>query len=133
MRTATYNALQEIQHERLRQESDEGWTPAHDDNEHQTGEIAMAAACYALGYAAPKLMGGELFKRLWPNDWEWKPDGALTSLGCRRRQLVKAGALIVAELERLERASTLTRPTINADINGPNRARTIQGSSTDAK
>jgi hypothetical protein len=36
---------------------------------------------------------------LWP--WEEKPSG----LGDRKRCLVKAGALIVAEIERLDRAA----------------------------
>lgn len=112
MRCATYNALQEIEHERLRQESDEGWTPEHDDS-HEGGDLAHAAAAYAMGKMAIVNIGGER-TRLWP--WEdayWK-DG-----DTRRRQLVKAGALIVAELERLERASTLTRPVVDSDINGP--------------
>ena len=32
--------------ERQRQVDVEGWTPAHDD-EHDEGELAIAAACYA--------------------------------------------------------------------------------------
>ena len=72
--------------ERRRQISAECWTPEHDDA-HRNGELAQAAACYADGE----------FSDIWPWDesW-WKPT-------TRRRNLVKAGALILAEIERLDR------------------------------
>lgn len=79
----------ELVAERRRQIEAEGWTPYHDD-EHGNGELARAAACYALG----KILNG-----YWP--WSprwWKPKD-------RRRDLIRAGALIVAEIERLDRAS----------------------------
>jgi len=80
----------EILTERFRQISDEGWALNHDD-EHDAGEMADAAACYALE------MPQEIIKHLWPwqQNW-WKPTD-------KRRNLVKAGALIVAEIERLDR------------------------------
>jgi hypothetical protein len=80
----------EIVAERERQIRDEGWTEEHDDD-HDCGELADAAACYALGKP------DEVIQKLWP--WEsqwWKPKD-------RRRDLVRAGALIVAEIERLDR------------------------------
>lgn len=76
--------------ERNRQIDQEGFDAANDD-ERDCGELADAAACYALG--KPE----QIIKQLWP--WSavwWK---ATT----RKRNLIKAGALIVAELERLER------------------------------
>lgn len=78
--------------ERRRQVEAEGWSPSHDD-EHAHEEIARAAACYAL----PQGRRWAITEGLWPWDraW-WKP-------GDRRRDLVKAGALIVAEIERLDR------------------------------
>lgn len=81
--------------ERQRQISAEGWTPDHDD-EHRDGEMANAAACYALNAAVP--MRG-LLPPYWPWDrhW-WKPSSS-------RRDLIKAGALILAEIERLDRAA----------------------------
>lgn len=92
-------AVMRLVAERKRQIAGEGWTPAHDD-EHTAGQLADAAACYALaaanvsfsGAAAPASPPGH-----WPFDdaW-WKPDTAI-------RMLEKAGAMIVAELERLER------------------------------
>ena len=94
MRTQTHHAIQEIAAERERQISEEGWTAAHDDT-HETGEIASFAAAHTL------LSTGEPFDaqravELVPEDWQLKSKS-------RRRHLVVAGALIVAELERLER------------------------------
>jgi len=93
----TANALDDIATERRRQITAEGWSPQHDDA-HTTGELALAAGCYAIG----SQLDGErdrVFTRYWP--WHklwWKPGNA-------RRMLVKAGALIVAEIERLDRAA----------------------------
>lgn len=87
-----------ISDERLRQIVEEGWTPALDDR-HTRGQLIRAAASYLL---ADMLESGyfsrSIFENLWP--WEpewWKPAGA-------RRNLEKAGALIAAELDRMERA-----------------------------
>lgn len=94
-----HTALAEIAFERERQQSVEGWTREHDDG-HGAGELAAAAAAYAFSaategrhYAADPL-------GFWPWDaaW-WKPKGA-------RRDLVRAGALIVAEIERLDRSAS---------------------------
>lgn len=90
--------------ERRRQISDEGWTPAHDDG-HAYGEMALAAACYALpdvhraemGINEPEF-GGDGSPRLWPWGGYWKP-----TPDDRVRELVKAGALIAAEIDRLKR------------------------------
>jgi hypothetical protein len=86
------NAIADIAAERQRQIETEGWTPEHDD-EHGKGELADAAACYAHG----ELIRDEADGFLWPwdEDW-WKPSD-------RRRELIKAGALIVAEIERIDR------------------------------
>jgi hypothetical protein len=88
MRTQTHHAIQEIAAERGRQIEVEGWPPEHDDA-HDENQLAYAAACYAVGMP----MDGYW---QWDASW-WKPGPD------RRRRLVKAGALIVAELERLER------------------------------
>lgn len=90
MRKETEDILDEVGRERYRQVSDEGWTNEHDD-EHDAGELSDAAACYALGDPRQRVY------QLWPwsLDW-WKPTTA-------RRNLVKSAALIVAEIERLDR------------------------------
>jgi hypothetical protein len=79
--------------ERRRQTEVEGWTPEHDDG-HRHSEMAEAAACYA------SLNGRDAEPPVrWPWDerW-WKPKG-------RVRDLVRAGALIAAEIDRLQRAA----------------------------
>jgi hypothetical protein len=87
----------EIELERRRQIEAEGWTPEHDDT-HTSGQMALAAACYAMSAAPRNLHDLGIFGRLWPWDRAWlKPKS-------RREDLVRAGALIVAEIERLDRA-----------------------------
>jgi hypothetical protein len=86
--------------ERKRQVEVEGWTPAHDD-EHAKGEMAYAAAAYAVhgGSDDQDRLHSSFWSILWP--WQaswWKPT-------TRRRDLVKAGALILAEIDRLDRAA----------------------------
>lgn len=89
--------------ERKRQISAEGWTPEHDD-EHDMGEMATAAACYADRSGGLTLRG---LPRRWPwhRDW-WKPSNPLT-LEPSRRDLVKATALLIAEIERRDRKAVL--------------------------
>jgi hypothetical protein len=88
-----------IADERERQVSQEGWTPEH-DNEHEECELTEAAVCYALtgrevalqATVCPNPSG-------WPWDMKsWKPSPDPI------RNLVKAGALIAAEIDRLNRA-----------------------------
>ena len=81
-----------IADERQRQIEKEGWTAEH-DAEHTNGELADAAVAYAMrGYWKKRMwpFRGDGFK---PSTAEW-PDG-------RIRDLVKAGALIAAEIDRL--------------------------------
>lgn len=101
--------------ERQRQQQAEGWTPERDD-EHADGSLATAALNYtaaavltnelgAKGYDhtppfdTPPFDGfmGAQFTWPWNGEW-WKP-------GDHRRMLVKAGALIAAEIDRLDRAA----------------------------
>ncbi|MEL3805405.1 hypothetical protein [Pseudomonas aeruginosa] len=90
----------DVQAERRRQVEAEGWTPEHDD-EHSHGQMARAAACYALaGSSAPNDGTAALLVSLaWPWDEQWwKPSTA-------RRDMVKACALGLAEIERLDRVA----------------------------
>lgn len=102
------DAARDLLAERERQKSVEGWTEAHDD-EHKDGELARAAACYAM--VPPSVVvreQGEGLKRLNfdpPSGWPWDEDFWHPSPNNRRRELVKAGALILAEIERLDRAT----------------------------
>ena len=90
---AINSAALDVLAERRRQIDAEGWTPERDDL-YKNGELSDAAASYALNAGVPMR---NLRPPYWP--WEsswWKP--------CTpRRDLVKAGALILAEIERLDR------------------------------
>lgn len=83
-------ALADIAEERLRQIEKEGWTTEHDDA-HPSGQMARAAACYALGRSTFKGIDSD---SMWPWDLRWwKPSSP-------HRNRVRAGALLVAELAR---------------------------------
>lgn len=94
-----------IANERLRQIQQEGWTPEHDDA-HALGQMAGAAACYALqgcGFLNPHIVearrppvDGKVRVWPWADSW-WKPSDDPI------RNLVKAGTLIAAEIDRLQR------------------------------
>jgi hypothetical protein len=96
------DAQRDVIAERARQVAAEGWTPQHDD-EHGNGAIALAAAAYAIEAAA--LADGMVpdATRSPPWCWPWSADGWKSADA--RRNLVKAGALILAEIERLDRAA----------------------------
>ena len=98
-REAQNQAAADVLAERARQVSAEGWSADHDDA-HFDGAIARAAASYALASAGYLHLGAEI----WPWDAKW-----LKSTN-QRRDLVKAGALIIAEIERLDRAALSTAP-----------------------
>lgn len=84
-------ALADVAAERARQINVEGWTIEH-DNRHSYNEISIAAACYIIAEPDDEVVPGA-----WPWAAEyWKPKS-------RRRNLVRAGALILAEIERLDR------------------------------
>lgn len=94
---STMHALQDVADERSRQVSAEAYDRAHDD-EHKAGELAQAAACYAA-HAGGMPEAGYGYAPYWPFDDEsWKPKDP-------RRDLIRAAALIVAEIERLDRAA----------------------------
>jgi len=81
--------------ERERQLTAEGWAPEHDDR-HHAGALAAAGVCYAIRHASGVPLGGPSDEPpdWWP--WEaewWKPKGV-------RSDLVRAGALLAAELDR---------------------------------
>ena len=90
-----------IAEERARQISREGYTPEHDDK-HDRNELLKAADCYIT---AVRRMSQLVYKNLWkklPALWPWEPTWWKPS-DDPVRNLVKAGALIAAELDRLQR------------------------------
>ena len=91
----TFNpAILDVIAERQRQKAVEGWTSEHDDA-YQNSELADAAACYAINAHNQGLST--------PAHWPWAPDWWKQS--GPRRDRVKAGALILAEIERIDRAA----------------------------
>ncbi|HFF2105789.1 TPA: hypothetical protein ACGBGH_004792 [Pseudomonas aeruginosa] len=93
----------DVQAERRRQITAEGWTPEHDDG-HACDEIAAFACYYAMPPAVREWdasstgYGDTLGEAVLPEGWEPKT-------GDRRRDLIKACALALAEIERLDRAA----------------------------
>lgn len=92
-----------IAEERQRQIEKEGWTPEHDIFEHRHGQLIDAAVSYALTEEERKKLchlvkSDEDVPPIWPFEKKyWKP--------CptdRIKELVKAGALIAAEIDRLQ-------------------------------
>ncbi|WP_375079859.1 hypothetical protein [Pseudomonas aeruginosa] len=82
----------DVQAERRRQITAEGWTPDHDDL-YCAAELPRAAAAYILNGANDEAPAIWPFSAKW-----WKPRDA-------RSNYVRAGALILAEIERLDRAA----------------------------
>lgn len=101
------SAARDVLAERRRQVEEEGWTPEHDD-EHEDGDIASAASAYALAAADalnPFSQGDGDYKTTPPGMWPW--DRRWWKPGVPRRMLIKAGALVLAEIERLDRRAAL--------------------------
>lgn len=115
--------------ERDRQLEQEGWDSSHDD-EHTDGSMALAAVCYATPvrlYGQDKHAAGVSFWDPWPDSWSVEydnrfrygerrtnpgnmpPDPATYTNDERLDLLVKAGALIAAEIDRLQRLGVSTR------------------------
>ncbi|AMA35484.1 TPA: hypothetical protein ACID9U_002988 [Pseudomonas aeruginosa] len=92
--TEVPQAWLDVQAERRRQITAEGWTPDHDDL-YCAAELPRAAAAYILSGANDEAPA------IWPfvAKW-WKPRDA-------RANYVRAAALILAEIERLDRAASL--------------------------
>lgn len=95
-----------IAEERERQISKEGWTSGHDDG-HKCGELSQAAACYAVAASmttANQVKNASLIPL--PKQWPWQDwggDNFWNPSADPLRNLVKAGALISAEIDRLQR------------------------------
>jgi hypothetical protein len=100
--------LMDVIAERHRQPRVEGFTADHDDD-HRDGVLAMAGAAYAYRVGqvlqpdatSPGLSAPPPACWPWSRRW-WKPDSC-------RRMLVKAAALIVAEIDRLDREAEAVR------------------------
>ena len=98
----TMNGVQLIAAERMRQIEDEKFSAKRDDK-YVLGELGMAAESYLSAVVTPDEEGDDngMPRPSWDWPWDknwWKP--AQDPI----RNLVKAGALIAAEIDRLQRA-----------------------------
>lgn len=105
-----------IVEERGRQIGEEGYDATHDDD-HVDGELAIAGACYAVSGLQARVIETGQFRLvvrdgdeplyLGGDAWPWNDgDGRVVrrpTVKRRIRELVKAGALIAAEIDRLQR------------------------------
>lgn len=106
------DAINDVISERQRQITKEGWTTEHDDA-HNDRVLAMAAQCYVGHYVGRSWLvtqsddkesglleyQSEEVPNNWPEHWDdasWKPKNP-------RSDLVRAAALIIAEIERIDR------------------------------
>ena len=96
-------AIDDVVAERKRQVDVEGWSAEHDDG-HAEGALACAAGCYALNAGSSNTADfidpdatGVPVPWPWVAKW-WKPKDT-------RKDLVRAAALIIAEIERIDRIS----------------------------
>lgn len=99
---AMNSAASDVLAERHRQIEAEGWTPEHDDA-HKNGSLSRAGGFYALNAGAAMWYGttDTTICDAAPDGWPWAPEWWKPSEA--RRDLVKAAALILAEIERLDR------------------------------
>lgn len=112
-------AIDMIEQERRRQILEEGYLPTRDDN-YKKDELAIAASCYLYAPLYPfNVASGQKP----PNQWPLAPSAWKPVTG-RIRQLVKAGGLVIADLERelrkeekYQRAKQGSRPAIVKPLN----------------
>lgn len=101
------NAIELIKAERERQVTVENYSHSHDD-QHVDDELLRAAICYGM-YEVNDSAYNQASLDEWPWELQWfkpnnNPDGI--------RNLVKAGALLAAEIDRRLRLKTKNTPGI---------------------
>lgn len=109
-RSAQTDAARDVLAERRRQVEAEDFDASHDDMATR-GQLSMAAACYTFeaSRACHWSYGmRDVAARPLPAGWPW--DSSWWKPAEPRRMLVKAGALILAEIERLDRSAQGEKP-----------------------
>lgn len=102
------SAIKDVINERQRQINQEFYSTENDD-EYKQNELLRAAVCYAenvvrRGWVFDSNFGPDVYQEeeapdLWPWDLDfWKPRNP-------RRDLVRAAALLIAEIERIDRST----------------------------
>lgn len=106
-----------IAKERQRQIAEEGWTAEHDDR-HTRSELALAACAYSLpksyNFDGVPVTPQRLYDLTW---WDQKWFKRSDKIDARPESmipnLVKAGALIAAEIDRLRRKMEIPSCPLN--------------------
>jgi hypothetical protein len=92
-----------IAEERDRQVHVKGHDNEHDDK-HGNGQLAIAAACYAVNSTSASCLHiGHVSSGMVVDAFPWDKKFDKRGKQTRIRELVKAGALIAAEIDRLQR------------------------------
>lgn len=100
-------AARDVVAERQRQVSAEGYSLYRDDL-YVKGELAEAGATYANLAGNPKHIS---------TAWPWG-QATFKPSADRRRDMVKAAALLLAEIERLDRVGLISHQLVRRDENG---------------
>lgn len=109
-------AIDDVIAERQRQIDIEGWSNEHDD-QHRAGDLAVAGACYAaFAVAEDSRVDASLLTTFTKNCWPWGREWWKPKIGTPRRDLVRAAALIVAEIDRLDRESLRSENEVLATV-----------------
>lgn len=96
--SATQLAACDVLAERARQVEAESYIPERDD-QYTSGQLADAASTYAWWARSWNLPHAQCTHT--PTMWPWAPETWKPQ--AQRQMLIKAGALILAEIERLDR------------------------------
>lgn len=110
--------IEELAAERMRQIGGEGYSLSHDD-EHGHGEIAAGAAAYAYVASLPppqrdyvarwyEVHSSHSANVVRKDLWKWGMQQFKPTTP--RRDLIKAGAMVIAEIGRIDRAKRAHRP-----------------------
>lgn len=89
--------------ERERQVSELGWTAEYDDQEHHNGDLVRVAICHAAHdvvtiFERVTTSRATIYRSPWPMSWRDR-----TTEHSRIRRMVIAGALLAAEIDRIQR------------------------------
>lgn len=117
-------AIDDVIAERKRQQDEEGWSADHDDD-HKDGSLSIAAACYALNHEPTVMvlnmeacdldgplegLGYEIDNMLEDAEgWPWNSHWDKRDKHDLRRSMVIAAALLVADIERLDREEAMKK------------------------
>lgn len=105
---AVSKAIKDVVSERNRQKNEEFYSDAQDDS-YVNNELTRASASYVnhvvgrswIHLSKPSVYQSEIVPDLWPwSEQSWKPKSP-------RQDIVRATALLISEIERLDRLETL--------------------------